>query len=78
MADATVSLWTFLKRRSTMILRNISISQIDETDSFESKKGGNYWMGTLKTLASLGLKFESTNWSSIYYRNMIFYHDFGF
>lgn len=42
MADATVSLRTFLKRRSTMILRNISISQIDETDSFESKKGGNY------------------------------------
>ena len=36
-----------------------SISLIDKTDGLQPKKTENYWMRTLKTLAPLGLNFES-------------------
>ena len=39
-------------------LGNVSISLIDKTDSFQSKKRENYWMRTLKTLVPLGLNVE--------------------
>ena len=40
-------------------LGNVSISLIDKTGGFQTKKRANYWMSTLKTLAPLGLNFES-------------------
>ena len=40
-------------------LGNVSISLIDKTGGFKSKKSENYWMRTLKTLPPLGLNVES-------------------
>ena len=40
-------------------LGNVSVSLIDKTDGFQPTKRENYWMGTLKTLAPLGLTIES-------------------
>ena len=47
-------------------LDNVSISLIDKTDGFQSKKKKNYWMRTLKALALLGLNVESTVWNFKY------------
>ena len=49
----------FIGKVSTDSWGNVSISLIDKTDGFQPKKRENYWMGTLKTLAQLGLNVES-------------------
>ena len=49
----------FIAKVSTDSWGNVSISLIDKTDGFQPKKRENYWMGTLKTLAQLGLNVES-------------------
>ena len=38
---------------------NISVSLTKKTGNFQTKKKENYWMGTLKTLASLDIYVES-------------------
>ena len=49
----------FYSESHNRFLENVSISLIDKTDSFQSKKRENYWMRTLKTLVPLGLNVES-------------------
>ena len=48
----------FYREGHNGFLRNVSISLIDKTDGFQPKKRENYWMRTLKILASLGLNVK--------------------
>ena len=49
----------FYSESHNEFLENVFISLVDKTDGFQPKKRKNYWMGTLKTLAPLGLNVES-------------------
>ena len=49
----------FYREGQNGFLGNVSVSLIDKTDGFQSKKRENYWMRNLKTLAPLEHNAES-------------------
>ena len=49
----------FYREGHNGFLGNASVSLIDKTDGFQSKKRENYWMRNLKTLAPLEHNVES-------------------